>query len=51
MTNVLKNAVEATERVEHPEIELLTESLQLPDGAGAVRDYVRLKGEELNSDA
>ncbi len=42
--NLVKNAVEATERVEHPEIELLTESLQLPDGAGAVRVLVRDNG-------
>jgi nitrogen fixation/metabolism regulation signal transduction histidine kinase len=42
--NLVKNAVEATERVEHPEVEVLTESLQLPDGAGAVRVLVRDNG-------
>ena len=42
--NLVKNAVEATERVEHPEIEVLTEALALPDGAGAVRVMVRDNG-------
>jgi nitrogen fixation/metabolism regulation signal transduction histidine kinase len=42
--NLIKNAVEATERVEHPEIEVTTESLLLPDGAGAVRVLVRDNG-------
>ncbi|MFO1301642.1 MAG: ATP-binding protein [Burkholderiaceae bacterium] len=42
--NLVKNAVEATERVEHPEIEVLTEALALPDGGGAVRVMVRDNG-------
>ena len=42
--NLVKNAVEATERVERPEIEVLTEALALPDGAGAVRVMVRDNG-------
>src|SRR5690606_27843704 len=42
--NLVKNAVEATERVEHPAIEVLTESLLLSDGACAVRVLVRDNG-------
>ena len=42
--NLVKNAVEATERVGHPAIEVLTEALALPDGAGAVRVMVRDNG-------
>ncbi|MBX3589352.1 MAG: HAMP domain-containing protein [Burkholderiaceae bacterium] len=42
--NLVKNAVEATERVERPEIEVITEALALPDRAGAVRVMVRDNG-------
>ncbi len=42
--NLVKNAVEATERVEHPSIEVLTEVLALPDGTAAVRVRVRDNG-------
>ena len=42
--NLLKNAIEATERAAQPEIELVTEALVLPDGAAAVRVQVRDNG-------
>ncbi len=42
--NLIKNAVEATDQVEHPEIELLTELLALADGDAAVRLIVRDNG-------
>ncbi|GMV01954.1 MAG: hypothetical protein AMXMBFR52_16100 [Burkholderiales bacterium] len=42
--NLVKNAVEATERIEHPEVEVSTEGLALPDGAGAVRVRVSDNG-------
>ncbi|RPH67556.1 MAG: HAMP domain-containing protein [Burkholderiales bacterium] len=42
--NLIKNAVEATERVEHPEIEVATEAPILADGARAVRVMVRDNG-------
>jgi nitrogen fixation/metabolism regulation signal transduction histidine kinase len=42
--NLIKNAVEATERVEQPDIEVVTEALLLPDGARAVRVLVRDNG-------
>ncbi len=42
--NLVKNAVEATERVEQPQIEVATEAIVLPDGAGAVRLRVRDNG-------
>ena len=42
--NLIKNAVEATDRVERPEIELVTEAPALPDGARAIRLLVRDNG-------
>ncbi|MCL4185581.1 MAG: hypothetical protein KJ011_19285 [Burkholderiaceae bacterium] len=42
--NLIKNAVEATERVEHPDIEVATEPVLLADGARAVRVLVRDNG-------
>lgn len=42
--NLVKNAVEATEKVEHPDVEVVTEALALPDGSGAVRLLVRDNG-------
>ncbi|MCO5106105.1 MAG: ATP-binding protein [Burkholderiaceae bacterium] len=42
--NLVKNAVEATERVEHPSVEVLTEAPALTDGAVAVRVLVRDNG-------
>ncbi len=49
--NLIKNAVEATERVEHPDVELLTEALVLPDGETAVRLLVRDNGGGFSSTA
>ncbi|HEY0877632.1 MAG TPA: ATP-binding protein [Zeimonas sp.] len=42
--NLVKNAVEATEHVEQPDVELLTEALALADGEVAVRLLVRDNG-------
>ncbi|MCD6672348.1 MAG: ATP-binding protein [Burkholderiaceae bacterium] len=42
--NLIKNAVEATDQVEHPDVELLTEALSLADGEAAVRLLVRDNG-------
>ncbi len=42
--NLIKNAVEATERAETPHIELLTEALAMPDGNTAARLLVRDNG-------
>jgi len=49
--NLIKNAVEATDHVEQPEIELRTEALALPDGDAAVRLLVRDNGGGFSSSA
>ncbi len=49
--NLIKNAVEATDHVAQPEIELRTEALALPDGDAAVRLLVRDNGGGFSSSA
>src|SRR5690606_14627301 len=49
--NLVKNAVEATEHVEQPDVELLTEQVSLPDGGVAVRLLVRDNGGGFSSSA
>ncbi len=49
--NLIKNAVEATDHVEQPDVELLTEALALTDGEAAVRLLVRDNGGGFSSSA